>query len=142
MNLRRWGVFGVLFGAAAFVGCNDDPAEEIQEKREDVLEAQQEVREEQAELLQAEREAQLEAKEEGRGPVLVDPTITAPAVPPEPDATGSAAPSAVSGGGDFRSDPDDVPNEGNPDAGTGPEPAGSATPQGGADADEPSDPPL
>ena len=134
MNVKQWGFFGALLGAAALAGCDESAMDEVQEKQEDVLEAEQELREEEAELRQAQQEAQLE----GGGPVLTAPdeVVPPPALPSgtgQPtttpnagDPAGSPLPSK-SAGGDFRSEPDDLPNEGNPDAGTAPEAAVEAS---------------
>lgn len=98
MNLRRWGLFGALLGAV-LVGCDESAVDEVEDERGDVLEAQQELNEEQAELRQAEQEAQTESADAVEGPVLTDPTVATPAVPPTTPTT-------------------DLPTEGDPQPGT------------------------
>lgn len=121
MLLRKWGTLGVLLGAAAFAGCDDVGMDDVQDQREDVIEAEQELREEEAELNETEREM----RDEGAGPALSDPAITAPVIPPVNDpepADGldlQEEPTlAPLGGGTEESAPvEDAPNEGDPDAG-------------------------
>ena len=159
MFIRKWGLLGTLLGAAIFTGCEESATEELQEKQEDVIEAQQELREEEAELNEAKREAQHEAVEEGRAPAASETTITSPAVPPvidssvdgntEPTEGPTLAPLPDSSD-DGNATGGELPNEGNPDAGAAApsaeitEPAndeaGSADEETPAEAPEPATP--
>lgn len=130
MNLRRWGVLNALLGLAAFAGCDENAMDEVQDDREDVIEAEQELREERAELNQTEQEMRNEAMEGGNAPVLDDTTITpAPAEPivpstePRPDVEEDESitptlPSTPAGEGGGEPSLQTPPNEGNPDAST------------------------
>lgn len=149
MNLRRWGVMGALLGLAVFTGCDENAMDEVQDDREDVIEAQQELREEEAELNQTEREARIEAMENAEAPVLDDtniaPPLEGPIVPntepaPELETDESITPTlpatpAGEGGGEPSIET--PPNEGNPDAGTSePEAAVEASDTASESADE------
>ncbi|MBA3311907.1 MAG: hypothetical protein M3552_03860 [Planctomycetota bacterium] len=96
--------------------------DEVQNEQQDVIEAQQDVREEEAEL----NEAQQEARDEGAGPALTDHTITTPSVPPvseslpaeDADISDEPTLAPLEGGTDADATSEEVPNEGDPDAGT------------------------
>jgi hypothetical protein len=128
MLLRKSGVFGALLGAAVFAGCDDDGTDAVQEKQEDVIEAQQNLREQEAERNQLQQQKQIEVNDEGGGPVANDTTIAAPAVPPVPDRGSSTTRDAADQGPSLEPLPsnietgnvptEELPNEGNPNAGT------------------------
>jgi hypothetical protein len=129
MNLRRFGALGTALAAAVFVGCEQSPAEKVQEEREDVVEAQQNLREQQAEASDAERAARNEQPGDGGGPILTLPApettdsaaplsdesedVTAPSTPAENDAGNTTEATDRSA-----AEPPDQPNEGDPQAGT------------------------
>lgn len=149
MILRRWGVMGALLGLAVFAGCDENAMDEVQDDREDVIEAQQELREEEAELYQSEQEARTEAMESGEAPALNDTSITppldGPIVPstepaPEVETDESVTPTLPSnpaGVGGGEPEPATAPNEGNPDAGTSePEAAAEASDAADESAEE------
>lgn len=116
MNLQRWGAFSAVL-AAALVGCQQSASEKIQEKQEDVVEAEQDLRKEEAELNAAEREAREEQPADEGGPILTLPPST---TTDEPE--GVTAPASDEGNADPLSE--DVPSEGAPQAGTSAEGTG------------------
>lgn len=144
MSLPRWSAGVALFGAVAFAGCEETPAEKVQSDREEVVHDQQELRKDRAELNQDKRDAAREAAAKGPpdsegGPLL--PPLPAPDSAP---TEGSQATSPGPGGPDARlvdapmpvekfpvgREPADAPNEGAPEAstpaaGTGERPAGA-----------------
>jgi hypothetical protein len=127
MLIRKWGLLGTFLGAAVFAGCEESATEQVQEKQEDVIEAQQNLREQEAELNEAKQEAQQEAVEDGRAPHATETTITKPAVPPVTDSSASDATEPAEGptlaplpgpSDDRDLESNEQPNEGNPEAGT------------------------